>query len=108
MDFNYSTAYEDMDHMEREHLGASGRSSVQSTVDDIYQQFNQANEEPKVFIGGLPNSLTKEHLEDYFSDLCNEMGSGGRVINVRRIEDRGFAFVTFDTIDVVNRILESR
>ena len=58
----------------------------------------------KVFVGGIKENIEKEHLEDYFSKF-------GNIVNVEVITEkgtnrkRGFAFVSFDDYDPVDKIV---
>ena len=64
----------------------------------------------KIFVGGLASTATKEDVEEYFKGLCEKLGRG-KVEYVDLIRDRenpsrlrGFAFVTFDSEEVVESI----
>ena len=49
----------------------------------------------KVYIGNLPYTVTKEEIEDFFSD-CGEVGDV-RIITDRETDrSKGFGFVTFN------------
>jgi len=58
----------------------------------------------KIFIGGLPPSLTEDELKDHFS-------SYGKVVEHQIMLDhstgrsRGFGFVTFESEDSVERVI---
>ncbi|XP_050205990.1 heterogeneous nuclear ribonucleoprotein 1-like [Mercurialis annua] len=58
----------------------------------------------KIFVGGLPSSLTEEGFREYFQDY-------GHVTDVVIMFDqhtqrpRGFGFITFDAEDAVDRVL---
>lgn len=59
----------------------------------------------KIFVGGLPPDLTEKEFKSYF-------GSFGTITDAVVIHDkethrpRGFGFVTFDSEDVVNNLLQ--
>ena len=68
----------------------------------------------KIFVGGLPSTTTEEDIQEYFTGLCEKFGSG-RVLDVDLKKDRnnasrlrGFAFVTFDDDDVVEKVCAMR
>ena len=61
----------------------------------------------KVFVGGLPNTITEQELRQYFE-------SYGRVNEVELLKEkdsgrlRGFAFVTFDEEDCAEKCMQRR
>jgi len=61
----------------------------------------------KVFVGGLPSSITEQELRDYFDNY-------GRVNEIELLRDRetsrlrGFAFVTFDEEDSADKCIQRR
>ena len=65
----------------------------------------------KIFIGGLASTTTEEDIEQYFNKLLNEFGEGHIVdIDLKKDRDnpkriRGFAYVTFDSEEVVEKLL---
>lgn len=65
----------------------------------------------KIFIGGLASTTTEEDIEEYFNKLLAEFGEGRIVdIDLKRDRDnpkriRGFAYVTFDSQEVVDKLL---
>lgn len=52
----------------------------------------------KLFLGGLPTTVTTEALRDYFSQF-------GEVVDAVNIGGRGFGFVTFDSADTAMEVL---
>jgi len=67
----------------------------------------------KIFVGGLASSTSEEDIKTYFTGLCNNFNRGNvlevelkRDRNTERI--RGFAFVTFDDEDVVEKIVSMK
>ena len=64
----------------------------------------------KIFVGGLASTATEEDVEEYFTGLCTKFGQG-KVLDVDLKRDkenptriRGFAFVTFDSEEVVESV----
>ena len=64
----------------------------------------------KIFVGGLASTATESDVEEYFGKLCAKFGVG-KVLDVDLKRDkenpnrlRGFAFVTFDSEEVVDKI----
>lgn len=64
----------------------------------------------KIFVGGLASTATEEDVEEYFTGLCTKFGQG-KVLDVDLKRDkenpnrlRGFAFVTFDSEEVVDSV----
>lgn len=62
----------------------------------------------KIFVGGLASTATDADVEEYFTKLCTKFGKG-KVLDVDLKRDkenpsrlRGFAFVTFDSEEVVD------
>lgn len=59
----------------------------------------------KIFVGGLPSTLTEDEFREYFQDY-------GNVTDVVIMYDpntgrqRGFGFITFNTEDAVDRVLQ--
>lgn len=64
----------------------------------------------KIFVGGLASTATEADVEEYFSKLCQKSGSGNVVdVDLKRDKEnpnrlRGFAFVTFDSEEIVEKI----
>ncbi|KAJ7391903.1 heteroproteinous nuclear ribonucleoprotein [Desmophyllum pertusum] len=64
----------------------------------------------KIFVGGLASTATEEDVDEYFTGLCTKFGQG-KVLDVDLKRDkenpsrlRGFAFVTFDSEEIVDSI----
>ena len=64
----------------------------------------------KIFVGGLASTASEADVEEYFTKLCTKSGTG-KVIDVDLKRDkenpnrlRGFAFVTFDSEEIVDKI----
>lgn len=64
----------------------------------------------KIFVGGLASTATEADVEDYFTKLCAKSGTGKVVdVDLKRDKEnpnrlRGFAFVTFDSEEIVEKI----
>lgn len=90
--------------MSREEQQVSGRSGnfngSRSSGGDAYN-----NKTKKIFVGGLPPTLTDEEFRQYFENY-------GPVADVVIMHDqttsrpRGFGFVSFDSEDAVDRVLQ--
>lgn len=57
----------------------------------------------KVFVGGLKEEVTEDQLRDYFSGYGN-VTTVDCIVNKETGRKRGFAFVTFDDYDPVDKI----
>ncbi|KAJ8553262.1 hypothetical protein K7X08_023940 [Anisodus acutangulus] len=79
---------------------------VKRTVPKEDMQVKGAQKTKKIFVGGLPLSLTEDELKEYFS-------SYGYVLEQQIMLDRetgrsrGFGFVTFDGEDAVEKVLNN-
>ncbi|KAJ8535850.1 hypothetical protein K7X08_034251 [Anisodus acutangulus] len=79
---------------------------VKRTVPKEDMQVKGAPKTKKIFVGGLPLSLTEDELKQYFS-------SYGYVLEQQIMLDRetgrsrGFGFVTFDSEDAVEKVLNN-
>ncbi|KAI8029278.1 Heterogeneous nuclear ribonucleoprotein 1 [Camellia lanceoleosa] len=60
----------------------------------------------KIFVGGLPPSLTGEELKEYFEKF-GVITDGVVICDKESNRSRGFGFVTFDSENVVNNILQN-
>ncbi|KAF5961136.1 hypothetical protein HYC85_002345 [Camellia sinensis] len=60
----------------------------------------------KIFVGGLPPSLTGEELKKYFEKF-GAITDGVVICDKESNRSRGFGFVTFDSENVVNNILQN-
>ncbi|KAL5822515.1 hypothetical protein ACOSQ4_020415 [Xanthoceras sorbifolium] len=65
---------------------------------------NEVLETKKIFVGGLPPSLTEDDLEEYFSSYGNIV-EHQIVLNNITGRSRCFGFVTFETADAVEKVL---
>lgn len=81
--------------------GSDRRQSIRETQlpKKVHKDTNQ------IFVGGCHPRIEKQQLSDYFSQF-------GEVVESRLVKDkrtkkfRGFAFVTFADVDVVNDVME--
>ncbi len=58
----------------------------------------------KIFVGGIKDDTSEEHLSDYFKDFGN-VESIDIITDKETKKKRGFAFVTFDDYDPVDKIV---
>ena len=58
----------------------------------------------KVFVGGIKDDTTEEHLMDYFKQYGN-VESVDIITDKETKKKRGFGFVSFDDYDPVDRIV---
>jgi RNA recognition motif-containing protein len=82
-------------------------SMVSETSPMLSECYEDNHKARKIFVGGLPKSLSDEELYDYFS----QFGEIQECITMKdRISGfaRGFGFVTFKTIESVNWIMMMR
>jgi hypothetical protein len=90
--------------------GPCGKKTATSkpwiSTDNIPTRSNTAL--PKLFFGGIPDTISERDLGEYLLDLCEGLGCVGRVINLDMNTGRGFAFVTFNNEDASKAILLSR
>ncbi|BHF58367.1 heteroproteinous nuclear ribonucleoprotein [Sparganum proliferum] len=61
----------------------------------------------KIFVGALKKHITNDDLTAYFSSYGNVVDAQV-VMSKERNESRGFAFVTFDDTDAVDKVILSR
>ncbi|KAJ1278591.1 hypothetical protein BS78_04G090700 [Paspalum vaginatum] len=90
--------------LEDEHVIDGRTVEVKRTVPREEMTTKDGPKTRKIFIGGLPPSLTEDELKDHFS-------SYGKVIEHQIMLDhstgrsRGFGFVTFESEDSVERVI---
>nr|XP_025888689.1 heterogeneous nuclear ribonucleoprotein 1 isoform X2 [Solanum lycopersicum] len=65
---------------------------------------NLNNRTRKIFVGGLPSSLTEEEFCQYFQDYGN-VTDKVIMFDPNTGRPRGFGFITFDSEDAVDRVL---
>jgi len=61
----------------------------------------------KVFVGGLPHSVSDEELKEHFS-IYGEIEDYVVMVDRNTGKPRGFGFVTFTTEDPVDLVMEER
>ncbi|XP_062229067.1 uncharacterized protein LOC133926911 [Phragmites australis] len=90
--------------LEDEHV-IDGRSvEVKRTVPKEEMSSKDGPKTRKIFVGGIPSSLTEDNLKEHFS-------SYGKVVEHQIMLDhstgrsRGFGFVTFESEDAVERVM---
>ncbi|XP_059303078.1 heterogeneous nuclear ribonucleoprotein 1-like [Lycium ferocissimum] len=92
--------------LEEDHVIDGRTVEVKRTVPKEDMQVKGAPKTKKIFVGGLPISLTEDELKEYFS-------SYGYVLEQQIMLDRetgrsrGFGFVTFDSEDAVEKVLNN-
>ncbi|XP_076906068.1 heterogeneous nuclear ribonucleoprotein 1-like [Bidens hawaiensis] len=59
----------------------------------------------KIFVGGLPSTLTEEQFREYFANY-GDVTDVVIMIDQNTNRPRGFGFISFDTEDAVDRVLE--
>ena len=57
----------------------------------------------KVFVGGVKDDVEEEHLREYFSSYGN-VTSVDLIVDKETRRKRGFAFVSFDDYDPVDKL----
>lgn len=58
----------------------------------------------KLFVGGIKDDLEEEHLQEYFKEF-GDIESIDIITDKATQKKRGFAFVTFDDYDAVDKIV---
>ncbi|XP_059299585.1 heterogeneous nuclear ribonucleoprotein 1-like [Lycium ferocissimum] len=92
--------------LEEDHIIDGRAVEVKKTVSKEDMHVKGALKTKKIFIGGLPLSLTEDELKEYFS-------SYGYVVEHQIMLDqitgrsRGFGFVTFDNEEAVEKVLSN-
>ncbi|CAN4100092.1 unnamed protein product [Withania somnifera] len=92
--------------LEEDHIIDGRAVEVKKTVPKEDMHVKGASKTKKIFIGGLPVSLTEDELKEYFS-------SYGYVVEHQIMLDqntgrsRGFGFVTFDNEEAVEKVLSN-
>ncbi|MCD7461896.1 hypothetical protein HAX54_047353 [Datura stramonium] len=92
--------------LEEDHTIDGRAVEVKKTVPKEDMHVKGALKTKKIFIGGLPSSLTEDELKEYFS-------SYGYVVEHQIMLDqitgrsRGFGFVTFDNENAVEKVLSN-
>ncbi|CAN4089106.1 unnamed protein product [Withania somnifera] len=92
--------------LEEDHVIDGRTVEVKRTVPKEDMQVKGAPKTKKIFVGGLPLSLTEDELKGYFS-------SYGHVLEQQIMLDRengrsrGFGFVTFDSENAIEKVLNN-
>lgn len=92
--------------LEEDHIVDGRAVEVKKTVPKEDMHVKGASKTKKIFIGGLPVSLTEDELKEYFS-------SYGYVVEHQIMLDqntgrsRGFGFATFDNEEAVEKVLSN-
>ncbi|OIT28370.1 PREDICTED: heterogeneous nuclear ribonucleoprotein 1-like [Nicotiana attenuata] len=92
--------------LEEDHIIDGRMVEVKRTVPKEDMQVKGAPKTKKIFVGGLPLSLTEDELKEYFS-------SYGYVLEHQIMLDRetgrsrGFGFVTFDSEHAIEKVLNN-
>ncbi|XP_019194278.1 PREDICTED: heterogeneous nuclear ribonucleoprotein 1 [Ipomoea nil] len=90
--------------LQEEHVIDGRVVEVKRTVPREDTPFRRVSKTKKIFVGGIPPTLTEDELKEYFS-------SYGSVVEHQIMLDhntgrsRGFGFVTFDNEDAVQKVL---
>ncbi|CAA6671665.1 unnamed protein product [Spirodela intermedia] len=90
--------------LEDDHVIDGRTVEVKRTVPRESMQTRGGSKTKKIFVGGLPTSLTEEEFKDYFS-------SYGAVVEHQIMLDhktgrsRGFGFITFESEDSVDEVM---
>ncbi len=58
----------------------------------------------KIFVGGIKDDTSEEHLQDYFKEFGN-VETIDIITDKETKKKRGFAFVSFDDYDPVDKIV---
>nr|CAN67089.1 hypothetical protein VITISV_033546 [Vitis vinifera] len=89
--------------LEEDHVIDGRAVEVKKTVPREGMEVRGVSKTRKIFVGGIPSSLTEDELKDYFS-------SYGAIVENQIMLDhvtgrsRGFGFVTFVSEDAVERL----
>ncbi|CAI0473358.1 unnamed protein product [Linum tenue] len=88
--------------LERDHIVDGRAVEVKKTVPREDMDFKGMRVK-KIFVGGLPPSLTEDELKEYFS-FYGVITEYQIMLDHKTGRSRGFGFVTFDSEDSVERI----
>lgn len=89
--------------LEEEHVIDGRTVEVKRTVPREATEFKGALRIKKIFVGGLPSSLSNDELREYFS-LYGIIVDCQIMLDHQNGRSRGFGFVTFDNEDAVELI----
>ncbi|KAI5665446.1 hypothetical protein M9H77_15299 [Catharanthus roseus] len=89
--------------LEEEHVIDGRTVEVKRTVPREDMQGRGVTKTKKIFVGGIPLSLSEDELREYFSAYGNVM-EHQIMLDHKTGRSRGFGFVTFETEDAVEKI----
>ncbi|XP_057472470.1 LOW QUALITY PROTEIN: uncharacterized protein LOC130761041 [Actinidia eriantha] len=89
--------------LEEEHVIDGRAVEVKRTVPREKMQEQGVQKTRKIFVGGVPTSLTEDELKEYFSSY-GSVAEYQIMIDRDTGRSRGFGFVTFENEDTVERI----
>ncbi|TXG68587.1 hypothetical protein EZV62_003522 [Acer yangbiense] len=89
--------------LEKNHVIDGRAVEVKKTV-PREEMVKEVLETKKIFVGGMPPSLTEDDLEEYFSSYGNIVENQIMLDHITG-RSRGFGFVTFETADAVEKVL---
>lgn len=90
--------------LEEEHILGGRTVEVKRTVPrEDMQQVKAVSKTKKIFIGGIPTSLTEDELKEYFS-CYGSIVEHLIMLDRETGRSRGFGFVTFESEDSVEKI----
>ncbi|CAL9061562.1 unnamed protein product [Musa banksii] len=90
--------------LEDEHVIDGRMVEVKRTVPREDMPSKAGNRTRKIFVGGLPTSLTEDELKEHFS-LYGEVVENQIMLDHSTGRSRGFGFVTFKTEEAVDKII---
>lgn len=89
--------------LEEEHMIDGRIVEVKKTVPREDMQGRGVSKTKKIFVGGIPLSLTEDELREYFSSYGNVV-EHQIMLDHKTMRSRGFGFVTFENEDAVEKI----
>ncbi|XAR67611.1 hypothetical protein NMG60_11002442 [Bertholletia excelsa] len=89
--------------LEEDHIIDGRAVEVKRTVPREEMQVKGVQKTRKVFVGGIPSSLTEDELKEYFSSYGPVM-EHQIMLDHNTGRSRGFGFVTFENEDAVERL----
>ncbi|KAI7986767.1 Heterogeneous nuclear ribonucleoprotein 1 [Camellia lanceoleosa] len=94
--------------LEEDHVIDGRVVEVKRTVPraDMQMQVKREQKTKKIFVGGIPPSLTEDELKEYFSSY-GSITEHQIMLDHNTGRSRGFGFVTFDDEETVERIFSN-
>ncbi|KAH8520854.1 hypothetical protein H0E87_002057 [Populus deltoides] len=89
--------------LEEDHVIDGRAVEVKRTVPREDMEVKGVTRTKKIFVGGIPPSLTEDELKEYFS-VYGSIVDHQIMLDHKTGRSRGFGFVTFDSEDAVERI----